>query len=74
MGSGGGARAVLEEGLEEGVSGLLNGTDSPAASLRSKPRCHDGLNRANGVKLATAAVLPKMASGLEFGRCRCRSR
>jgi hypothetical protein len=51
MGSGGGARAVLEEGLEEGVPGLLNGMDSPAASLRSKPRCHDGLNRASGVKL-----------------------
>ena len=51
MGSGGGARAVLEEGLKEGASWLLVGTDPLVARLRSKPRCHDGLNRTNGVKL-----------------------
>ena len=63
MGSGGGARAVLEEGLKEGISGLLNGTDSPAASLRSKPRCHDGLNRANGVKLRRRRSYPRWRPG-----------
>jgi len=63
MGSGGGARAVLEEGLEEGVPGLLNGMDSPAASLRSKPRCHDGLNRASGVKLRRRRSYPRWRPG-----------
>jgi len=63
VGSGGGARAVLEEGLKEGAPGLLNGTDSPVMSLRSKPRGHDGLNRANGVKLRRRRSYPRWRPG-----------
>ena len=48
MGSGGGARAVFEEGLKEGASGLLDGADPLVARLRSKPRGHDGLSFAGG--------------------------